>query len=224
MKPNAHIIAALEQLEAARAAPEHKEWLASRKEIGRQVDAEAVDVTWRFGSVLDPYGVCEPLPDELQLIGREYFARSLDKEDWVSFDDLPKPTRNRLWQRMRAGHFDAPDIKVNRIAADIGVNFNRMLFRPEPAPLVRIEGRVAARSSRRSDVPLIVKTADPASMIFQLVTLSQLTRAHLIGWMPARTAKRLCPLITVGSIAAHFVDQHELRDVRDLETFLRQSA
>jgi hypothetical protein len=99
-----------------------------------------------------------------------------------------------------------------------------MLFRPEPGPLVRIEGRVACRSSVRSDIPLIVKPADPGSMIYQLVTLGQLTRAHLIGWMPDRTAKRLYPLITVGSIAAHFVEKHELRDVRDLETFLRQSA
>ena len=222
IKPNAQIIAALEQLESARAAPENQEWLASRNEIGRQVDPEAVEVTWRFKHVLDPYGLCEPLPDNLQLIGREYFARSLDKEDWVSFDDLPNRTTDRLWQRIKAGHFDASDVKP--ASAEMPVNFNRMLFRPEPAPLVRVEGRLAMRTSRRSDIPLIVKPSDPGAMIYQLVTLKQLTRANPIGWMPARTAKRLCPLITVGSVAAHFVAQHELRDIHDLESFLRQSA
>jgi hypothetical protein len=223
MQSNARIIAALEQLEAARAAPENKEWLTSRKEIGREVDPEAVEVTWEYRHVLDPYGVCEPLPDTLQLIGREYFARPFDKENWVSFEDLPKRTRHRLWQRMRAGHFDTSDAELTRSAAELRVNLNRMLFRPESGPLAYAEGRVAPRSSRRPDIPLIVKPADPGSMIYQLVTLSE-TRAHLIGWMPARTAKRLCPLITVGSTAAHFVGQHELHAVRDLETFLRQSA
>ncbi len=48
MEANAHIIAALERLEAAMAAPENKEWLTSRKEIGRQIDPEAVDVIWQF--------------------------------------------------------------------------------------------------------------------------------------------------------------------------------
>src|SRR5262249_43259784 len=109
MESNVQIIAALEQLDAALATPENKEWLASRREIGRQIDPEAVDVTWRFAPVLDPYGLCEPVPDKLDLIGREYFARPWDKEDRVSFDDLPKRTRDRLWQRMRAGHFDRGD-------------------------------------------------------------------------------------------------------------------
>jgi hypothetical protein len=223
MKPNAQITAALEQLEAALATPENKEWLASRREIGRQIDSEAVDVTWRFAPVLDPYRLCKPLPDKLYLIGREYFARSLDKEEWVSFDELPKRTRDRLWPRMRAGHFDTGDVKPTLAGAEMTVNFNRMLFRPEPSPLVRIEGRVAVRGVR-SDTPLIVKPADPGSMIYQLVMLRQIPEGDVIGWMPGQTAKRLYPLITVGSIAAHFVEKHELRDVRDLETFLRQSA
>jgi hypothetical protein len=223
MKPNAQIIAALEQLEAARATPENKEWLASRKEIGRQINPEAVAVTWQFGSVLDPYRLGKPVPEKLQLIGREYFARSLDEEEWVSFDDLPRRTSDRLWQRLRAGHFDSHDVELTPATAAL-VNFNRMLFRPEPDPPVRIEGRVACRTSRRSDALLIVKPSDPGSMIYQLVTLSQLPVAHIIGWMPARTAKRLCPLITVGSIAAHFVEQDELRADDELETFLQHSA
>jgi hypothetical protein len=79
MESNVQIISALEQLEAARATPENKEWLSSRQEIGRRLDPEAVDVMWRFEPVLDPYGLCEPVPDKLYLIGREYFARSWDR-------------------------------------------------------------------------------------------------------------------------------------------------
>jgi hypothetical protein len=208
-------------LQFARSAPENKEWLASREKIGRQLDPEAVDITWRFAPVMDPYGICKPLPDKVNLIGREYFARSLDKEDWVSFDDLPMPTRSRLWERMRAGHFDAREVKPTLASPDMPVNFNRMLFRLES--LVHIEGRVTMRCSVRPDTPLLVKPADPESMIYQLVTVSQQTGAHVIGWMPARAAKRYRS-ITCGSVVAHFVYPRELRDVRDLETFLRHSA
>ncbi len=175
------------------------------------------------GRILDPYELCDHLPDQLQLVGREYFARSLDTEDGVAFDDLPKPSRDRLWQRLRAGHFNESDVTLNQAAGVLNVNFNRSLFRPERGCNVSFEGRVAVRTSRTSDVSLIVKPADPQNMIYQLVTLRQQT-AHLIGWIPARTAKRLSPLTRVGNIAAHFVEQRELRDTRDLETFLRQSA
>jgi len=207
MEANAHIIAALERLEAAMATPESKEWLASRKEIGRQINPEAAAVTWQFEPVLDPYRICKDLPDQLQLAGREYFARSLDSEDWVSFDDLPKSSRDRLGRRIRTGHFD------------------RMMFRPDRGPNVSVEGRLAVRNSSRLDISLIVKPSDPEDMIYQLATLPADPHTVLLnGWMPARTAKRLFPLIRVGSIAAHFVEQRELRPVRDLETFLRQSA
>ena len=208
MMKHAQIVAALELLEATRATSENKEWLASRKEIGRRIDPEAVDVTWKFAPVLDPYGLCGHLSDNLDLIGREYFARSSDQEDWVSFDDLPPRTRDRLWQRMRAGHFDTSDVNLHPVAA--ALDLDRMVPR----------SRVAPRTSERPDIPLIVKPADPESMIYGLVIF----RGPCIGWMPAQTAKRLCPLITVGSIAAHFVSRHELRAPRDLETFLRQSA
>jgi hypothetical protein len=225
MEANAHIIAALERLEAAMAAPENKEWLTSRKEIGRQIDPEAVDVIWQFRNVLDPYKLCEHIPDELQLVGREYFARSLDTEDWVSFDDLPKSSRDRLWRRTRAGHFNTSDVELTHAADKMGVNFNRMLFRPEPGPIVSVEGRVAVRTSNISGVSLIVKPTDPEDMIYQMVTLPADPHTAFPNgwWIPARAAKRF-PLIRVGSIAAYFVEQSELRDVRDLETFLRQSA
>jgi hypothetical protein len=225
MEANAHIIAALEQLEAAMAAPENKEWLASRKEIGRQINPDAVEVTWQFESVLDPYGLCKHLPDQLQLEGREYFVRSLDTKDWVSFDDLPKSSRDRLWRKIRAGHFDTYYAELTQAAEKMGVNLNRMTFRPERGSFASFEGRLAIRNSRRLDISLIVKPADPEDMIYQLVTLPADPHTVLLnGWIPARTAKRLFPLMRVGSLAAHFIEQRELRPMDDLETFLRQSA
>ena len=198
MEANAHIIAALERLEAAMATPESKEWLASRKEIGRQINPEAAAVTWQFEPVLDPYRICKDLPDQLQLAGREYFARSLDSEDWVSFDDLPKSSRDRLWRRIRAGHFDTSDVELTQAAGVLGVNFNRMMFRPECGPNVSVEGRLAVRNSSRLDISLIVKPSDPEDMIYQLATLPADPHTVLLnGWMPARTAKRLFPLIRV---------------------------
>jgi hypothetical protein len=224
MEANAHVIAALERREAVREAPQNKDWLANRKEIGRRIDPEAVEVTWEFRDVLDPYMLCQPLSDELQLVGREYFARSLDTKDWVAFDDLPKPSRDRLWRKIRAGRFDTSDVEVTEAAGVLGVNLSRMMFRPEPGPTVSVEGRLAIRTSSRPGISLIVKPADPEDMVYQLVTLEGQLTSIIKGWIPARAAKRLFPLTSVGSIAAHFVEQRELRPFRDLKTFLRQSA
>jgi hypothetical protein len=107
----------------------------------------------------------------------------------------------------------------------LGVNFNRMMFRPECGPNVSVEGRLAVRNSCRLDISLIVKPSDPEDMIYQLATLPADPHTVLLnGWIPARAAKRLFPLTRVGNIAAHFVEQRELRPMRDLRTFLRHSA
>jgi hypothetical protein len=224
MEENAHIIAALERLEAVMGAPENKDWLARRKEIGRQINPETAAVTWQFEPVLDPYGICKDLPDQLQLAGREYFARSLDSEDWVSFDDLPKSSRDRLWRKIRSGHFDTNDAEMTQAAEKMGVNFNRMTFRPEGRSFASFEGRLAIRNSRRLDISLIVKPSDPEDMIYQLVTFKDQRTVLLNGWIPAQTAKRLFPLMRAGFLAAHFIELRELRPMDDLETFLRQSA
>ena len=45
---------------------------------------------------LDPYGVYPELPEELQQVEREYFARSPGSDVWVGFGDLPEATRDAL--------------------------------------------------------------------------------------------------------------------------------
>jgi hypothetical protein len=52
-----------------------------------------------YAQTLDPYGVYPDLPEEWQQVGREYFARSPGSDIWVCFDDLPKKTRDALWER-----------------------------------------------------------------------------------------------------------------------------
>jgi hypothetical protein len=52
-----------------------EDWLATREEVGRQVDPETAEVDWFYAQTLDPYGLKE-LPEELQQTGREYFARA----------------------------------------------------------------------------------------------------------------------------------------------------
>lgn len=73
-----------------------KRGLAIRKAAGRKIDPATAEVTWTYGQTMDPYGIDPSLPDELQQIGREYFARAPESDIWVHFSDLPKETRKEL--------------------------------------------------------------------------------------------------------------------------------
>jgi hypothetical protein len=75
-----------------------EQWLAMRKQEALKIGANA-EVAWVYGLTLDPYGVHRDVPEELQQVGREYFARSPGREIWVSFEDLPECTSEALWQK-----------------------------------------------------------------------------------------------------------------------------
>jgi hypothetical protein len=75
------------------------EWLAIRREAGLQIDPQTAEVRWIYAQTLDPYGVYPDLPEECQQVGREYFARSPGSDIWVSFHDLPRETREALWEK-----------------------------------------------------------------------------------------------------------------------------
>ncbi len=76
--------------------PETKAWLDERKREALLIDPATAEVNWTYGQTLDPYGTIPDLPEELQQIGREYFARRLGGEIWVHFSDLPEETREKL--------------------------------------------------------------------------------------------------------------------------------
>jgi hypothetical protein len=79
-----------------------KQWAAWRKAAGRQIVPKTAEVEWWYALTLDPYGVCNDLPDECKQVGREYFARSPETDVWISFADLPDATRNALWEKHKA--------------------------------------------------------------------------------------------------------------------------
>ena len=76
-----------------------EEWLALRKLAVLAINPETAEVAWVYGITLDVYGVHPDLPEELQQVGREYFARSPGSEIWASFRNLPEATREMLWQK-----------------------------------------------------------------------------------------------------------------------------
>jgi len=82
-------------------AEEIENWLAIRKEAGLHIDPETAEVDWTYAQTLDPYGIYPELPEEYQQVGREYFARSPGSDVWVDFGDLPKATRDALWEKHR---------------------------------------------------------------------------------------------------------------------------
>jgi hypothetical protein len=82
---------------------EIERWLAIRKEEALKIDPETAEVDWSYEQTLDPYGVLDEweLPEEFHQVGREYFARAPGSDIWVEFGDLPRETRDKLWNRHR---------------------------------------------------------------------------------------------------------------------------
>jgi hypothetical protein len=69
------------------------------KIAGQQIDPATAEVEWSYALTLDPYGVWENMPEEYRQVGREYFVRAPESSVWVSFHDLPKVTRDALWNK-----------------------------------------------------------------------------------------------------------------------------
>jgi hypothetical protein len=78
---------------------ERTEFQSVREKAGRQIDPETAEVFWVYAQTMDAYGIDPDLPDELQQIGREYFARAPGSEAWVWFGDLPEAARASLWEK-----------------------------------------------------------------------------------------------------------------------------
>jgi hypothetical protein len=76
-----------------------EQWLAIRKEAGLRIDPDTTEVCWKYAPTLDPYCIDPELPEECQIVGREYFARNPESDIWVHFFDLPDTTREALWEK-----------------------------------------------------------------------------------------------------------------------------
>ena len=214
------IIAALNQLNANK--DERKEWLAIRKKIGADIDPDNAVVDWTDAQVLDPYCICPSFPTDLYQVGREYFARALNGEIWVSFDDLPRRTVSALWPRMQAGEFDEPPDWAGRkpelvkLAEENGLSPHKLFWQPTIGPLAAIPlaGRVALRNTTQTHGPLIVKDADLGSFILAISINDE--AVYLAGWIDVHAAKQFP---TFGS-AVHFIDQTQLCWMDDLQKYV----
>jgi hypothetical protein len=69
------------------------------KEAGRHIDPTTAEVDWKYGPILDPYGIGQEIPEEGRCIGRLYFARAPGSDIWVWFGDLLEATSKALWER-----------------------------------------------------------------------------------------------------------------------------
>jgi hypothetical protein len=216
MNTKKQIIAALGQLEASKEQLETKELLADRKRKGLALDPENVDVRWEYAQVLDPYGVCPSFPKAIDQVGREYFACASKSECWVSFDDLPKATVDRLWQRIHAGDFDESN---DWVAADW---LGPVLFQLTAEALSKtdIAGRVAVRTTDLSCSRLIVKATDIDTSSFALMIYEGSGRCRFGGWIDVRTAKRFPILTEHNGITAHLIKQNQLGNMEDMRRFL----
>jgi hypothetical protein len=79
-----------------------EKFLAARREEGRLIDPATAETTWKYGQILDPYGIFELSPEEYQ-IGRVYFARRPGSDVCVELGDPPKETREALHERGALG-------------------------------------------------------------------------------------------------------------------------
>jgi hypothetical protein len=75
--------------------------LALCREQALRIDPETAEVYGQHGNICDPYG----FGNEDWCVGYNCFARSPGSDVWVSFDDLPQATCDRLRARMKAGDF-----------------------------------------------------------------------------------------------------------------------
>src|SRR5262249_15551570 len=78
-----------------------RDWLASRKEAGRQIDIATCEVEWWYAQVLDPYGIREMLGEEVYYqVGRDYFVRSPESNRWIWEGDLPADKAKAMRERI----------------------------------------------------------------------------------------------------------------------------
>ncbi len=70
-----------------------------RKREALRIDPNTALVCWCYSLSMDPCQITSDLPEELQQVGREHFARSPDSDVWVSFWDLPEKVRDALGER-----------------------------------------------------------------------------------------------------------------------------
>jgi hypothetical protein len=134
---------------------EIEEWLAVRKLEALKIDPGTAELSWCYAETMDPYGVAPDLPEELQQVGREYFARRPDGDKWIWFGDLPDDVREKLWERY--GRKLAFPAGLEDLAAAASGS-------PDSSPVVDVEPRDETKSSAALADPLARASEAPTRM------------------------------------------------------------
>jgi hypothetical protein len=92
----------LAEWRAAGASMTAEQWRAIRKETGLKIDPETAEVTWQYGSGLDPYGLHDLSGEKNDYVRRNCFARAPRSDVWILFGDLPEQVREALWEKHRS--------------------------------------------------------------------------------------------------------------------------
>ena len=87
-----------ESVQRVMSEEERESFRHTRRQAGLKIDPITAEVDWWYIQIADPYSIDPELPEELQSIGRGYFARSPKSDIWVSFYDLPQATCDALWE------------------------------------------------------------------------------------------------------------------------------
>jgi hypothetical protein len=90
-----------------------REWVASRKEAGRQIDVETCELGRWHAYDADPYGADPDLPEEMRQLGTNRFVRSPESRGWVCEDDLPPDKVTAMYDRIRREY--AEHVRNNKV-------------------------------------------------------------------------------------------------------------
>jgi hypothetical protein len=77
-----------------------EQWLAARKEAGREIDIETCELGCWHTRDFDPYLADPDLPEEWNQISRNWFVRSPSSRGWVHYGDLPEAALRAMWDRI----------------------------------------------------------------------------------------------------------------------------
>lgn len=72
-----------------------------REEVCRRIDPATAQVFFVYAQIVDPYGDDSDLPEEMQGVGRVYFAVDPNEGVAVALYDLPEETREALADKRR---------------------------------------------------------------------------------------------------------------------------
>lgn len=129
-----------------------RRWLAIRKKAAHKIDPETAEVDWAYGQMVDPYGMRPEPPEEIWQVGRVYFARSPGSKVWVCFRDLPRATRDALWEKHKAKlAFPAglPQVNYNETTVHPDANGSCVVHLDEST--LQQAAKVAEQSAKRRE-------------------------------------------------------------------------